>query len=76
MPFRTGPRSGFFHSSDFARARIWRRLTPAMPMITGSIWESWFPMMRSGPERGIASVPLTFIRPHQASGRQIAIASR
>ena len=65
------------HRLAFASARIWRRLRPAMPIATGSQWESWFPTISDGPEVGRSSAPSTSIRPHQrTSGAQAAMAKR
>ena len=76
MPFRTRASNGLSQRLDFASARIWRRRIAAMPITTGSLWESWLPISRVGPLRGKNSSPSTFIRPHHASGRQTAIAAR
>ena len=76
MPRRIGASGLIFQSSALARARICRRRTAATPTITGSQWLSWLPMISSGPLSGTLSRPSTRSRPHQATGRLIAIAAR
>ena len=76
IPFRMRASTGLSHKLDLARARIWRRRIADMPITTGSICESWLPMISVGPLRGTCSSPSTVSRPHHAIGRQTAIAAR
>ena len=77
MPSRIGPNPLTSHSEDFASARTWRRWRALTPTATGSMLESWLPATSTGPERGSASSPSTFIRPHHAAtGAQAVIATR
>ncbi len=75
MPLRIGASPRTFQRSDFARARIWRRLRAAIPTMIGSQWESWLPRISSGPLSGIASRPSTCSRPQAATGRLMVIAT-
>ena len=76
MPLRIGASPRTFQRSDLASARIWRRLTAAIPTMIGSQWLSWLPRTSSGPLSGSASRPSTCSRPHSATGRLRAIATR
>ena len=58
MPSSTLLRPLTFHSEDFDSARIWRRLIAAMPITTGSQYESWLPTIEQRALGGDVLEPL------------------